>query len=179
MKATAVAAAAAWVALWGAVGHFAPDPRPAEDAQTPAISAEPAAAVTFQGKDILWWARHAARARHDANARAAHIRELRRELAGNTTIRSAIRLAAIAYRVDAHMLARKGSCESAGGHGFDASATGAPLADGERPLGLFQFIPSTWRRTPFASFSPYNPLAAALAAGWMHSHGRGGEWACR
>lgn len=175
----AIAVAAVWVALWGAVGHFAPDPRPVEVAPTPAISAVPAAAETFQGKGILWWARHAVQARKDANARGSRVHELRRELAGATTIRSAIGLAAIVYQLDDRMLARKGSCESTGGHGYDAHATGKPIADGERPRGVFQFIPSTWRTTPFASFSPYNPLAAALAAGWMHAHGRAGEFACR
>ena len=94
--------------------------------------------------------------------------------------REAIELAATAYRVDAATLRREASCESTGGDGYDAAATGkAAAADGERAEGLFQFLSSTWATKPYAQFSPYNPLAAALAAGWMHAHGRGGEWECQ
>jgi hypothetical protein len=45
--------------------------------------------------------------------------------------------------------------------------------------GLFQFLASTWQSTPYRAFSVMNPYANALAAGWMHSVGRGGEWACQ
>ena len=45
--------------------------------------------------------------------------------------------------------------------------------------GLFQFLPSTWRSTPYAAFSVWSPYANAQAAGWMHRAGRGGEWVCR
>ena len=45
--------------------------------------------------------------------------------------------------------------------------------------GLYQFLPSTWASTPYAGFRVDSPYANALAAGWMHAHGRGGEWSCR
>jgi hypothetical protein len=146
-----------------------------------AAAASDVAERTVQGKSIDWWARHAVQARKDANARAATIRRLRRELASDTTIQQSIDLAAVTFHVDAAMLSRKASCESTGGRGYNPSATGRPIGDGEKPLGLFQFLGSTWRSTPYARFSPYNPLAAALAAGWMHSAAihRGSEWQCR
>lgn len=44
--------------------------------------------------------------------------------------------------------------------------------------GLFQFLPSTWRTTPFASYSIFDPWANANAAAWMWQQGRRGEWVC-
>lgn len=44
--------------------------------------------------------------------------------------------------------------------------------------GLFQFLWSTWRSTPFGHRSPYNPKWASMATGWMWTQGRRGEWAC-
>lgn len=44
--------------------------------------------------------------------------------------------------------------------------------------GLFQFLPGTWRTTPFASYSIFDPWASANAAAWMWSVGRRGEWVC-
>lgn len=44
--------------------------------------------------------------------------------------------------------------------------------------GLFQFLPSTWRTTPYANSNIFDPYASANAAGWMWSVGRRGEWAC-
>jgi hypothetical protein len=89
--------------------------------------------------------------------------EARRALVAKTSTATAIRLAAVTYHVPYATLRRKAYCES--------------------KLGLypnlFQFIGSTWRTTPFARFSILDPVANALAAGWMHAHGRGGEWACR
>lgn len=54
-----------------------------------------------------------------------------------------------------------------------------PIYNGEHATGLFQFIPSTWASTPFARFDIYNGWANAMAAAWMWSVGRRGEWACR
>lgn len=45
--------------------------------------------------------------------------------------------------------------------------------------GLFQFLPSTWRSTPYANESWYDPKANARAAGWMWREGRRNEWACQ
>lgn len=44
--------------------------------------------------------------------------------------------------------------------------------------GLFQFLPGTWRTTPFAGYSIFDPWASANAAAWMWSVGRRGEWVC-
>ena len=44
--------------------------------------------------------------------------------------------------------------------------------------GLFQFLPGTWRTTPYASSSIFDPWANANAAAWMWSVGRRGEWSC-
>ena len=44
--------------------------------------------------------------------------------------------------------------------------------------GLFQFLPGTWKTTPYASYSIFDPWANANAAGWMWSVGRRGEWVC-
>jgi uncharacterized protein YraI len=44
--------------------------------------------------------------------------------------------------------------------------------------GLFQFLPGTWRTTPFASYSIFDAWASANAAAWMWSVGRRGEWYC-
>ncbi len=44
--------------------------------------------------------------------------------------------------------------------------------------GLFQFLPGTWKTTPYASSSIFDPYANANAAAWMWSVGRRGEWVC-
>ena len=44
--------------------------------------------------------------------------------------------------------------------------------------GLFQFLPSTWRTTPYAGYSIFDAWASANAAAWMWSVGRRGEWVC-
>jgi len=45
--------------------------------------------------------------------------------------------------------------------------------------GLFQFLPSTWRTTPYAAASIFDPWASAQAARWMFDRGRASEWVCR
>jgi len=45
--------------------------------------------------------------------------------------------------------------------------------------GLFQFLKSTWKTTPYGDHDIYDPKAQALAAGWMWKHGRKNEWACK
>ena len=45
--------------------------------------------------------------------------------------------------------------------------------------GLFQFLPSTWGGTPWASQSPFDPVANAQAAAWLYSHYGAGRWQCR
>ncbi len=45
--------------------------------------------------------------------------------------------------------------------------------------GLFQFMPSTWRTTPYADQNIFDATANANAAAWMWSVGRRGEWSCQ
>lgn len=139
-----------------------------------AAAARPAGVELVQGKPAAWWARHAVQARKDANARAGVIRRLRhaRVVEFVPPYEHAAELAAIAYSVDAGTLIRKGRCESANWTRFH-NKSGAS--------GPWQFLPSTWASTPYAQFSSYDPLAAALAAAWMHSAAvhRGGEWVCQ
>jgi hypothetical protein len=45
--------------------------------------------------------------------------------------------------------------------------------------GLFQFMPSTWGGTPWASQSPFDPVANAQAAAWLYSHYGPGRWSCK
>jgi uncharacterized protein YraI len=45
--------------------------------------------------------------------------------------------------------------------------------------GLFQFIRSTWRSTPYGNEDVFDPEANANAAAWMWSEGRKSEWVCQ
>ena len=45
--------------------------------------------------------------------------------------------------------------------------------------GLFQFLPSTWSGTPYASQSPFDPRANSFAAAWLYSHYGPGRWVCQ
>jgi uncharacterized protein YraI len=45
--------------------------------------------------------------------------------------------------------------------------------------GLFQFIRTTWKSTPFGEDNIFDPRANANAAGWMWSQGRKSEWVCQ
>jgi hypothetical protein len=45
--------------------------------------------------------------------------------------------------------------------------------------GLFQYLKSTWRSTPYGERDIYDPQAQALATGWMWDQGRKNEWTCK
>jgi uncharacterized protein YraI len=45
--------------------------------------------------------------------------------------------------------------------------------------GLFQFLPITWARTPWANDDIFDPVANAQAAAWMWANGNRGEWTCQ
>ena len=45
--------------------------------------------------------------------------------------------------------------------------------------GLYQFLKTTWKTTPYGNENIFDPEAQALAAGWMWSEGRKNEWACQ
>jgi hypothetical protein len=118
--------------------------------------------IKFDGLGPERWA-HRARVWHQAYLRQ------RRTLLASTSVREAITLAGATYGNSA-TLWRKARCES-GFNPFAHNASGAS--------GLFQFIPSTFASTPYRGLSIWSPYANALAAGWMHEHGRGGEWVCQ
>jgi soluble lytic murein transglycosylase-like protein len=82
-----------------------------------------------------------------------------------------VRRAALKYRVGEAMLRRKAWCESR----FNPRAYNS----GSGASGLFQFLPSTWRTTPYGRRPIFTAKWNALAAGWMHARGRGGEWSCQ
>jgi hypothetical protein len=84
-----------------------------------------------------------------------------------------IAVAASAFGQSPSALIRKADCETGGTfspYSYNRSSGAS---------GLFQFLGSTWRSTPLAGQSPFDPFASALAAAWMHRQGRGGEWVCR
>jgi len=118
--------------------------------------------IKFNGAGPERWA---ARARM---WRRAYLAE-RRALLARPSTREAITLACLTYG-SCTTLWRKARCES-GLYPYARNPSGAS--------GLFQFLPSTFASTPFASLSIFSPYANAMAAGWMHTHGRGGEWVCQ
>jgi hypothetical protein len=127
---------------------------------------------TYQGKSARWWAARAQQARKDANARAATIKVLRRELSHDPSVQEAVALASLAYPAMKPCSAWAIIRHESGGD---------PLAKNPSSTasGLFQFLVSTFNSTPYgrAGFSIWSPYAQALAAGYMHSVGRGSEWA--
>ncbi len=45
--------------------------------------------------------------------------------------------------------------------------------------GLFQFLPSTWAFTPYASYSPFDPKYNSLAAAWLYNRDGPSQWQCQ
>jgi len=45
--------------------------------------------------------------------------------------------------------------------------------------GLFQYLKSTWRQTPYGNESIWDPEAQSMATAWMWKEGRKNEWACK
>ena len=45
--------------------------------------------------------------------------------------------------------------------------------------GLFQFLPSTWAFTPYASYSPFDPKYNSLAAAWLYARDGPSQWVCQ
>jgi hypothetical protein len=46
-------------------------------------------------------------------------------------------------------------------------------------FGLYQFLKSTWKTTPYGNKDIYDPEFQALATAWMWKKGRKNEWACK
>ena len=87
------------------------------------------------------------------------------------TVTSIIYAAAARYGQSGDAMMRVARCES----GLNPSAVNRSSG----ASGLFQFMPSTWRTTPYAGSSIFDPYANANAAAWMWSVGRKGEWTCQ
>jgi SLT domain-containing protein len=120
---------------------------------------------TYHGRTAHEWAM---RYKH----RTRQYQHARHTLLTSPHVVEAINLACATYG-NCSTLWRKADCETGGTYSprsLNASSSAS---------GLFQFLPSTWRTTPYGRFSVFSPYANALAAGWMHARGRGGEWECR
>lgn len=106
--------------------------------------------------------------------RVLQVRSLRRALLHRASSLEALRLAAVAYRVDYRLLYRIAACESTGGAGLNAYAKNRSST----AAGLGQFLDGTWASTDYASFSVYSPYANALAMGAEVRAGHAGwQWA--
>lgn len=79
--------------------------------------------------------------------------------------RCEIRRAAKHYRQSPELAVRVADCESDFRWWLDGTYE-----------GMFQFLWSTWRTTPYAKRSPYSPKWNSMAAMWMWANGRSGEW---
>jgi hypothetical protein len=143
-------------------------------AEGPAVVA-PAQQATYQGKTVKWWAKHTVQARKDANARAVTIKRLKRTIAYDPSIQEAVSLASIAYPA---LSQHRAWCIIKHESWMVRDPTHARNPRSSA-TGLYQFLTSTFRSTPYSRFSIYSPYAQSLAAGWMHESGRGGEWAIR
>ena len=133
------------------------DPEPAAPATTVQVER------TLQGRNVEQWHKIAARY-------LSRKRSLERAVRRDPETTTAIQVACVIYG-HCGELWRKARCESRLWRYARNPSSGAS--------GLFQFLPSTWRSTPFGYLSIFDPYANALAAGWMHSAGRGREWVCR
>jgi hypothetical protein len=131
--------------------------------------------IRINGHGVEWYRWELIKATRRLNWHANQLRQARRELRERHQPSSltAIALASVAYGVDHQTLVRKARCETGG--------TFSPYAKNPNSTasGLFQFLTSTWASTPYGHLSIWDPYANALAAGWMHRVGRGGEWVCR
>jgi hypothetical protein len=121
--------------------------------------------LTLEHRRLLTARRHVTVFRHRVAA-------LTHTLHTDSSVGEAINLACTVYG-DCATLWRRASCETGGTYNPHA------YNHGSHASGLFQFEPATWQSTPFGRFNIWSPYPNALAAGWMNSHGRGGEWACR
>ena len=126
--------------------------------------------IRFDGAGPERWALRYRREHRLAATLKKQLRRQRHLILANSSVSEAIELAAATYG-DGETLWRRARCES----GLNRYARNLSSA----ASGLFQFLPSTWRSTPYARFSIFSPYANALAAGWMGAHGRGNEWSCR
>ena len=124
--------------------------------------------IRFNGHDAEYWHWEFRKAQE-------RIRTLQRKLRGRPPSGSmyALRLAAVAYDVPFRELRAVAHCETGGT--FSALA----YNHSSGAAGLLQFLASTWDRTPFSSFSRFDPVANALAAARIVSREGWRQWSCQ
>jgi hypothetical protein len=155
----------------GVVGALSVGAVAAEPPETPAAAVTVTVVDRVEGRSAAEWRAEYLRMRRLAYQRRQRILSLEATLPRQPNVAEAINLACTAYRVSCATLWRKARCESRLYRFAQNRSSNAS--------GLFQFLPSTWRTTPYAGFSIFSAHANALAAGWMHANGRSGEWVCR
>ncbi|MDQ3694770.1 MAG: hypothetical protein M3464_14265 [Chloroflexota bacterium] len=104
---------------------------------------------------------------HPASARC-------REKWSQKRLRIFIRQAARRYDQSYKKMLCVARCESTGSRSLEACAYN-PTGPWH---GMFQYLRSTWRTTPYHKKSMYHPKFAALATGWMWKERRQNEWSC-
>lgn len=107
-------------------------------------------------------------AKPKCNTHACEVRVLRKKCSQRNVV-PCIKYASWRWHYSYGTLYNKASCES----------TLNPMAVGYGVhYGLFQFLPSTFKSTPYRGHWIFSAKWNSLAAAWMHHVGRGSEWAC-
>ena len=110
-------------------------------------------------------------------AERADLRHRLRSALSTPDAEVSMRLAGIAYGQDWRALR---SCALSEGYRTaerHQTRIPRPNSAGSGAFGPWQFMPSTWRTTPFAGLDMARVDAQAMATAWMWSRGRRGEWA--
>ncbi len=92
-------------------------------------------------------------------------------MGSNSNVVNIITAAANRYGQSPAAMIRVAQCESSLNPNAVNRSSGAS--------GLFQFMPGTWKTTPYANANIFNAESNANAAAWMWSVGRRNEWVCQ
>lgn len=107
--------------------------------------------------------------RGDATPRAVEVEaKCRQESAAK--VRRYIKAAAKKYDQPYKKLLCVAQCES--------SLNNCAVNKAGKTYGVFQYLDSTWRSTPYKKKSVFDAKANAFATGWMWKQGREQEWDC-
>lgn len=158
---TIALAFAVWCIVALGTGTAAEDPPPTT------TTTEPTPPDTVQGKTAREW-------HHVATRYLARVRSLRHSLHQDPETSSAIRLACVLFpAAGCAWLWRVAECES---HYYRYARNRSSDAS-----GVFQFLGSTWARTPAgrAGLSVFDPYANAAMAGYVAARGGRRQWVCR
>lgn len=112
-----------------------------------------------------------------ARERKAHRTQtarLRSQLVNDSTVRTAIRIAAVTHGVSEHQMRRVAWCESR----YRPAAVGTMTPSG-RAVGLFQFMAVKWRETPYRFLPRTDPYASAMAAAYVVRREGWWAWECK